>query len=144
MKYGVEFPLSKTFREDKLKDVLEALDFRNHKGVKKLKPFFEQNLDDDIRHGFSLPIPLNQVRKLKNALLAPMHVIKQDTINERGEIIDKKRITHNQSKKYNSSGTFVNSRVDKDKLLDCIYGPCLLQVIHAIVELRRRHPTLKI
>ena len=99
MKYGVEFPLSKTFREDKLKDVLEALDFRNHKGVKKLKPFFEQNLDDDIRHGFSLPIPLNQVRKLKNALLAPMHVIKQDTINERGEIIDKKRITHNQSKK---------------------------------------------
>ena len=84
------------------------------------------------------------MEKIKDALLAPTNVIEQGTINERGEIIDKKRLTHNQSKIYNGSGTSVNSRVQEEKLHDCMYGSCLLRLIHAIVEFRRRHPNSKI
>ena len=144
MKYGVEFPLQKTTRKEKFEDVLEALEFGNHKGMQKYAPFFEENLDKDVLHGFYLPIPVQKVAEIKDALLAPMNVIEQDSINERGEIIDKKRTTHNQSKTFKSSGTSVNSRVQEDKIQDCMYGSCLLRFIHAIVELRHRHPISKI
>ena len=144
LKQGVEFPLRNTKRHEKLQDVMEALEFRNHKGVKKYASFFEENLDKNVRHGFCLPIPLQRVKKIENALLAPMNVVEQDTINEQGEIIDKKKITHNQSKNFQGSGTLVNSRVQEDDLQDCMYGLCLLRIIHAIVEQRRRHPNSKI
>ena len=144
LKYGVEYPLARTSRKEKLEDVIHALEFGNHKGVKQFEPFFEECLDNDVTHGFSLPIPIQQVKNIKDALIAPMNVVEQDTINERGEIIDKKRLTHNQSKQYRGSGTSVNSRVQTDDIQDCMYGQCLSRTIHAIVELRRRHPKQKI
>ena len=101
---------------------MEALEFQNHKGVQKYASFFEENLDKDVRHGFCLPILWQRVKEIKDALLAPMNVIEQDTINDRGEITNKKRITHNQSKTFQGSGTSVNSWVHEEKLQDFMYG----------------------
>ena len=140
LKYGVEFPLSKTTREEKKNDILEGLQFGNHKGVKKFKEIFEKTFDNEVIHGCSLVIPLKNVLSIHDALLAPMNVIEQGTINERGEIVDKSRLTHNQSKIFKGSGTSVNSRVIDEKLQDCMYGHCLLRVIHQIVEYRRLYP----
>ena len=92
----------------------------------------------------SLSLSLYIEKKIKDALLAPMNAIEQDTINERGEISDKKRITHNHSKRYNGSKTSVNQRVKEEGIQDCMYGACLSRMIHDIVELRRRHPKAKI
>jgi hypothetical protein len=43
-----------------------------------------------------------------------------------------------------TSGTSVNNRTEPEKLQDVMYGPCLLRVIHQIVEYRRRWPTKRI
>ena len=141
---GVEFLLEPTTTEQKLGDVVEALDFGNHKGAQKYKEFFEKCLEDDVTHGFSLVLPKEAILQIPNALLAPLNVHNQNTINERGEIIDKKRLTHNQSMKYKNSGTSLNSRLRTQDLQACMYGHCLLRVIHAIVSLRQQHKKLKI
>ena len=66
-----------------------ALKFGNHKGVKKYPSFFEQCLEDDVRKGYSLVIPREEIKNIKGALVAPLNVHDQNTINEWGEIIDK-------------------------------------------------------
>ena len=60
LKYGVEFPLDRTTRQEKYQDVLEALKFGNHKGVKNFKSLFVENITKDVEHGFSLVIPLHR------------------------------------------------------------------------------------
>ena len=38
----------------------------------------------------------------------------------------------------------VNKRVQEDKLPPCIFGFCLLRILHCIVHTRKGHPTTKI
>ena len=104
---------------------------------------FKEMMNDDVIHGFSLVIPVEKVPLLKNALVAPMNIVDQFSINERGEIIQKKRLTHNQSFVF-SSGTSLNNRVLKDKLQDVMYGTCLSRVIHNILILRQNYPNKRI
>ena len=78
---------------------------------------------------------------IPDTLIAPLNVHKQNTINKCGEIIDKKRLTHNQSMTYDrGSGTSVNGRVLWEELQECRYGYCLLWTIHATACLQQRHP----
>ena len=53
-------------------------------------------------------------------------------------------MTHNQRKVFESIGTSVNSRVDKDSLQACMFGHCIIRMIHFIVALRRAHTTTRI
>ena len=73
-----------------------------------------------------------------------MNVIDQNTITQFGEIVPKKRMTHNQSKTFKGSGTSVNDRVDKESLQACMFGHCIIRMIHFILALRRAHPNKRI
>ena len=68
-----------------------------------------------------------------------MNIMHQFTLDASGDIVDKERLTHDQSFKWHS-GTLVNSRVDKDKLQLCMYGRCLMQLLCWIVAARRKFP----
>lgn len=116
---GVDFPLKELPNEARKQDLLDAIEFGNHKGAIKNAELLEPKLLVEVEHAFVLPIPLNKVIEIDGALMAPMNIADQNTINERGEVIGSKRPTHNQSKEF-SSGTSVNSRVRKDNLQDCI------------------------
>ena len=80
--HGVNVPLQETSTEEKLSDVREALQFGNHKGVLKYPDFFEECLEEDVRKGYSLVIPREKVVEIKDALVAPLNVHDQNTINE--------------------------------------------------------------
>ena len=136
---GSSFPLEDLNFEQRKKDVKEALDYGNHKGVSNDIDLFKDMMNSDVIHGYSLVLPRSKIIDLEGALLAPMNIADQNTINERGEIVAKKRLTHNQSYKF-SSGTSVNSRVIKDELQDCMYGSCLFRIIHEILNMRSKHP----
>ena len=140
----MNFPLSPLSKEMRKKDLLEALSFGNHKGVTKHKKIFEKLIKKDIIHGYALPIPLNKVTEIENALMAPLNIAEQNTISELGEIVPSQRLTHNQSKEFSASGTSVNSRVQKEALQDCLYGHCLLRMIHYILALRSKYPNKRI
>ena len=140
---GADSPLDDLDFDSRKQDLEEALEFGNHKGADDNPELFQTMMEDDVTHGYSLVIPRNKVTQLQGALISPMNIADQSGINERGEIIAKKRLTHNQSMVY-GSGTSLNSRTQKDKLQDVMYGTCLLRIIHQIVEYRRRYPSKSI
>ena len=72
------------------------------------------------------------------ALMAPMNIIKQQTINERGMIMEKKRLTHNHGKLFGSSAS-INIIVDEEKIQPFMYGTILLCSIHFILETHACH-----
>jgi hypothetical protein len=105
-------------------DLAEALTFGNHKGATSKPELLRQLIEKDVIHGFGLVIPLSTVNYIPGALLAPMNIMKQNTIDEFGNIIPKDRLTHDQSYKW-SSGTSVNSWVQFSSLLPCRFGACI-------------------
>jgi hypothetical protein len=140
---GADFPLDELTIEKRKEDAMEALKFGNHKGVDENEDLFKDMMKGDVDFGYSLIIPRDKLSKLEEAVISPMNIHDQAGINELGEIIKKKRLTHNQSMTYISE-TSVNNRTQKDKLQDVMYGSCLLRVIHQIVEYRKRHPNKRI
>ena len=118
---------------------MEALEFGNHKGVSENPELFKKMMKNDVDYGYSLVLPRDKIEMLSRALIAPMNISDQSGINERGEIIKKKCLTHNQSCTF-QSGTCVNNRTIKYDLQDVMYGPCLLRVIHLIVKYRHLYP----
>ena len=107
---GVKFPLEELNKEERKKDLLEGLDFGNHKGVSSDAELFKQMMNSDVTNGYSLVLPRKELINIPNALIAPMNIHDQYGINEKGEIVAKKRLTHNQSCKFGSN-TSLNSRV---------------------------------
>jgi hypothetical protein len=76
--------------------------------------------------------------------MAPLNIQAKWTINERGEIVEKDRLTHDQSFKWTTSGTSVNSRTDTDLLQQCKFGKCLTRLINWTVAARRKYPNQRI
>ena len=73
-----------------------------------------------------------------------MNIQRQNTIDETGKIIDKERLTHDQSYKWSRSGTSINSRIIKEALMPCMYGTCLKRIIKWTVAAMRKYPGRRI
>ena len=141
--FGSKWPLDDLSDEMRKSDLAEALTFGNHKGASSQPELLRQLIEKDVIHGFGLVIPLATVNCIPGALLAPMNIMKQNTIDESGQIIPKDRLTHDQSYKW-SSGTSVNSRVQFNILLPCRFGACIRRIANYAVAARRRYPNRRI
>jgi hypothetical protein len=96
----------------------------------------------EVDHGWLLPLPPAAALLILRAVIAPMGLVEQATINERGEIVDKLRVTHDQSfNPVKGTRRSVNNRVDRALLTPCMFGQALLRHIHQIVALCHRHLT---
>ena len=116
----------------------EAISFGNYKGAER-NPFLLRSLvEKDVTHGCCLVLPLNKVSRIPDILLALMNIMTQNTIDDHGRIIEKDRLMHDQSYKWDS-GTSVNSRVDNDELLPCRFGACLKRLMNWAVAERRMY-----
>ena len=140
---GSSWPLAPLDDQNRLLDIDDALAFGNHKGANQQPELLLKLVSDDVTRGFALPLPLDKIRRIPGVLLAPLNIQLQKTINERGEIIPKNRMTHDQSWKW-QSGTSVNSRVDEEKLVPCYFGRALKRIINWCVAARRRFPGKRI
>ena len=139
IKTGFNYPLTSLSKRDRKLDLHEALIFGNHKGVDKHRDFYLNLIKKNVTHGYCLPFPLFMINYILDAIFSPLNIAEQKTINEREEIIPRKRLTHNQSMIYKSSNTSVNGRVIKDKLPPIMYGHALLRLIHYIVAWREKN-----
>ena len=138
---GSSWPLQELSEEDRQKDVEEALVFGNHKQAETNPDLLTSLIVDDVTHGFALPLPLEKISRIPGILIAPMNIASQDTIDEHGNSIPKKRLTHDQSYIFQGSGTSVNFRVDKSALTPCIFGWAIRRLAHWIVSARIKYPT---
>jgi hypothetical protein len=91
-----------------------------------------------------MPVLPSVVPKIKKALLQPLGLAKQTTLNEEGDRIDKYRLTQDLSYSQSGDGKSINSRINTSLYVEMIYGWCLIRIIHFIVALRLAFPTHQI
>ena len=94
-------------------------------------------IEKDVVHGYGLVLPLSKIDRIPGVLLAPMNTMTQNTIDEHGRIVENDRLTHDQIYKW-GYGTSMNSRVDKDDLLPCMFGACLKRLMNWNVTARNK------
>ena len=139
LRKGAKYPLERISNKKRKLDLEDAIIRGNHKSAKIEIPTLKNLVNKDVKAAFQLPVPIETVRNTPHACIAPYGLAHQNTINELGEIIDKYRITHDQSFKF-SSKTSVNDRVKREELLELIYGDAFRRIIHYIHSLRTRYP----
>jgi hypothetical protein len=137
---GATFPLRELEEETRLLDFQSALARGNHKGATKKQDLLVKLVEKVVVQGYGLPLLLSKLSRIPGAVLAPMNVQAQNTINEFGQIIEKDRLTHNQSFDF-SPDSSVNSRVIWDDLPPVRYGQCMRRIINRAVATRRKYPT---
>jgi hypothetical protein len=140
---GSTWPLDPIDEEKRCSDVQEALEFGNHKGAKQNPDLLLKLVSKDVKHSYAVAFPLSKASSMKSILLAPMNIMHQNSIDESGKIVEKDRLTHDQSYKFNS-GTSVNSRTKSEELLPCMYGACLRRLMNWVCAARNKFPDVPI
>jgi hypothetical protein len=107
---GFRLPLSDLDEAARIQVVHDALAYGNHKSATKQPEPLLQILEDEARRGWQLVIPAEIVPEIPGAIVSPMGVVEQNTIDEQGRVTTKWRVTHDQSFAF-SFETSVNSRV---------------------------------
>ena len=141
---GAHCPLRDLDDDLRQKDFEMALSKGNGRAANEESEWIAEQFDEEIRKGWVLALPLEAHKDLKGCVFAPLNVVKQDTINEFNEIVDKKRLCHNLSSEGKFSKESVNSRTIREELSEVFYGHALLRLIHYIVWLRICYPTERI
>ena len=141
--HGSDWPLLDLDEETRLNDFESALARGNHKGAQKKPELLFDLINKDVVHGYCLPVPLSKLIRLPGAVLAPLNIQAQNTIDEFGNIVKKDRLTHDQSFDFSEKSS-VNSRVAKEELQPCRYGHCIKRIVNWLVAARRKHPNRKI
>ena len=54
-------------------------------------------MQDEVRRGWQLIIPLDSVTRIKGAIMSPLGIVEQETNDEDGKYKMKHSITHDQS-----------------------------------------------
>jgi hypothetical protein len=139
--HGSIWPLEPSSEQDRKLDLMQGLQFGNHKGATSKPDLLRSLCTKDVTHGYALPLPLHQIHKIPGLHLAPMNIAAQNTIDDHGRIVPKDRLTHDQSFVYqDGSGTSVNTRTRKDELAPCMFGGCLRRMLNYIAALRLKYP----
>ena len=144
---GTKFPLTEIPVHERLGDLRENIKYGNHKSASGERAnLLSSKLEKEVTRGWNIPILPSHILDLidTGAEVAPMGMANQASINERGEIVYKDRLTHDQSWKGKVSGTSINSRVIDEEIEPLFYGHMITRLINYIVALRLAHPDKRI
>jgi hypothetical protein len=133
----LEWPLEPIDKELRCNDINTALAFGNHKGGSLQSELLQKLVSKDVHFGYCLPLPLDKARKIPGALLAPMNIQNQNTIDKHGRIAEKDCLTYNQSYKW-PSGTSVNSRIITEELLPFMFGACIKRIVNWAISAQQK------
>ncbi len=128
---------------NQLLDINDALYFGNHKGAKGQQELLLKLVKGNVDRGFAFPLSLDKIKNIPGIILAPLNIQLQKTINKRGKIIPKNRLTHNQSWVWQLV-TSVNNRVNPERLMPCYFGTAIRQIINWAVAARKRYSKKRI
>ena len=131
---------------ERRKEVLAMLARGNHKSAQSEQFQVGKLLEKDVLHGFAIPIPISVVSRIPGAMVQPLGLAQQWTVNPEGKRVIKFRLTQDLSFSTNRAAkpTSVNARVDMSAYVEMIYGWCLPRIIHYVVSLRAKYPGLRI
>ena len=138
---GIDYPLEPIDEETRLRNLNATIERGNHKSAleEDRRQHVTKGITSDVELGYAFPLPVDYMTAIPGAEVHPLGVQDQTTISELGEIIDKKRVTHDLSHNRHS-GESVNQRVRSDELPECKCGHSLLRLLHLIHHLRWTNP----
>ena len=145
---GAQYSLPKSLDypdEIRLSDLKAQIAKGNNKSAKtkESEDFIKKNYDKEVQKAWMIPIFTSAVPSIPKAGAIPISVVTQHTINEDNERIEKQRMAHDLSSPM-ESGRSVNNMVDEDLMDACLFGFCMLRVLHNLHSMRIRHPTRRI
>ena len=85
--------------EQQIANIYKAIEFGNHKGTTNDPDRLCELVEKDVKYGYCTPLPLCKAMLIPKLLFTPMNIQHQKIINNTGKIINKKRLTHDQSYK---------------------------------------------
>ena len=129
--------------KDRLSDLSEALEYGNHKSAVSGAPNLLKILAKEVAKGWQLPLPINGLIDIPGSVSGPLGLAYQDAIDESDNVVQKERVTHDQTWAFSSEQS-VNQRVIKEDRSNCVYGFALRRFIHVIVALREINPKASI
>ena len=141
IRVGSEWIMEPIEEQVRLLDLKGAMKRGNHKSASKHEKFLADGLKKEIRKGWQLILPLVCANEIPNLVISPMGVAEALGISARGKFVPKKRITHDLSFLGCKSQESTNSRILDESLEPCMFGYCLLRLIHKILQLRRKYPS---
>ena len=143
---GIDYPFIEDISECDRKAMLHKnLSSGNHRSAlqRNDRAHVTRAIISDVELGYGIPLTIEAVEKLKHAEVYPLGLQTQQTIDEKGRSIPKKRLTHDLSHNRESKVS-VNQRVDISNMPEAIYGHALLRFLHLIHHLRWLHPNQRI
>jgi hypothetical protein len=129
--------------EPSLQDLLEAIEFGNHKSATMDGPKLLSIFGKEVKKGWQLTLPISALQHLPGAVVGPVGIVSQDSIDAFCHRLPKDRRIHDQSFSFDS-GQLLNNRVIEDELTPCRYGFALLRFLHKIAALRAIYPAARI
>jgi hypothetical protein len=140
VRYGFRDDLEYT-EETRMSDLIIAVKKGNNKSASDEKdlPILDKNYNKEVSKGWMIPFTKECITKIKGAGVIPIGLASQWTLDETGKKVPKRRTAHDLSRPMDS-GHSVNNMVDEDKLDECLFGYCLLRMLHNIHDMRLRYP----
>ncbi len=74
LSHGSVWPLASLSKDERIKDVKEALKFGNQKGTEQQQDLLKKLVKDDVGWGFALLFPLHNIASVPGILLAPLNI----------------------------------------------------------------------
>lgn len=141
---GISYKFKEVFEykeEDRILDLNNAISTEfNNKSATTNIPFVEKNINKEIIRGWSFPLPREFAKTLLDKIgFVPLGIAPQETIDGKGNIIPKYRLTQDCSRP-NKSGFSINDNIDPESI-ECFFGHCLNRILLNILQIRLDYPT---
>ena len=123
--------------ESERKSILhESINKGNHKSAltEEYRPTVTKLMKQDVELGYGIPLSVECIKQIPGAEVYPVGCQHQWTIDENGNSIPKKRVTHDLSFNKKSKKS-VNQRVKEGEIPEVIYGHAMLRFLHLIHHL---------
>ena len=142
---GIDYPLEPLDNEARRAILANPIERGNYKSAlsDEERPHVTKLMQQDVELGYGIPLTVDCVSKIQGAEVYPVGCQNQQTIDEKSNVIPKKRVTHNLS--FNRrKGQSVNQRVRKEELPGVMFGHLMRRFLHLIHHTLRNHPTKRI
>lgn len=116
------------------------LDRANHRSASSEPEKTSAALSKEVKQGFSLPLPVSSVKRLKGAMVQPCGLAHQMTLQADGTRAKKSRLTHDLSFSLSKPTASVNSRIKMNECPEMTFGWCFDGTLHYISAPRLQHP----
>lgn len=143
--HGIDYPAEDLPEEMRKLELAKQIDRGNHKSAltTDAEPVVNKLMKEDAALGYSISITKDCLLQLKGAELYPLGLQHQLTIDEKGNQIPKKRVTHDLSNLKNL-GISINQRIDEDLVPETMYGHACRRFLHQIHNIRKNNPDKRI